>query len=234
MLIGFNTGSFYKFIQPISKEAIDICKEVGCNAIELGGGTPKRIFLLKKINTQDLKSFDYVSLHAPGEIKYKNDVQTKKILDAIQEADDRFNFKCVVLHPDLVEDWSIFNNYNFKLAIENNDNTRLLYKSFNSIKPLFSNKLIKRLILDLNHCYTNDKTMDLAGKMYSKFKNKICELHISGYINKKENHEPLYITKQKEIINSIPNKSLPIIIESVCLNKDIARYEIKYLKEKIK
>jgi len=58
MLLGFSTGAFNKFVNPISKEAILLCKKIGCNAVELGCGEGReRVYLLKNITKRDLQIF---------------------------------------------------------------------------------------------------------------------------------------------------------------------------------
>jgi hypothetical protein len=84
-------------------------------------------------------------------------------------------------------------------------------------------------VIDINHCYTNDKTLKLLLNFYKNFKDRICEIHISGFIKL---HEPLYITKQVKFLKSFPEiKNFPIIIESNCADKQEAAKELKYIKK---
>ncbi|MFH1427769.1 MAG: hypothetical protein ABIG60_04565 [Patescibacteria group bacterium] len=228
ILLGFSTGFFYKFGQPMSREAILLCKKLGCQAIELCGVLPERINLLKNIKKNDLHKFKYISLHSSGLMKYKNNNKTKSMLDIIQEAHDKLNFNCVIIHPDLIEDWAVFKNYTFPLAVENMDRLKKSGKTPRSFKKILANKKIK-LVLDLNHCYTIDKSMKLAEKFYHNFKKQICEIHLSGYKNKNELHVPLFKTKQNIILRAVKN-DLPIIIESTCENIIEAQKEYNYIK----
>ncbi|MFH1427317.1 MAG: hypothetical protein ABIG60_02195 [Patescibacteria group bacterium] len=229
MLLGFSTGFFYKFGQPMSREAILICKKLGCKAIELCGVMPERINLLKNIKKIYLQNFKYISLHSSGLMKYKNNKKTKLMLEIIQEAHNRLNFNCVIIHSDLIEDWTVFKNYTFPIAVENMDLMKKSGKTPRSFKKILANEKIK-LVLDLNHCYTNDKSMKLAEEFYHNFKNQICEIHLSGYKDKNNLHVPLLKTKQIKILKAIPDKNMPIIIESACENIIEAEKEYNYIK----
>ena len=229
MLIGFNTGVLHKIIQPVSREMIKICKEVGSNAIEIGCGNVDRIVLLKDIKKKDLTSFEYISLHAPAGHRYKDDKQTKEILKKIEEEYNRLNVRNLIIHPNSIDNWKVFDNYNMSLLVENMGKNELFSNDVQLFKPIFENKDYK-MVLDLNHCIANDKTMKLADDFISNFGNRICELHISGYIDKNNLHQPLFKTKQNKVLDSIHNINLPLIIESECESVEEIKKEINYIK----
>lgn len=110
MLLGFHTGIFRKFIKPISKEVLLECLEIGCQAIELGCARKERISQLEKLNKKDIEEFKYISLHMPTDVIYNKDKETKDLLNRIEKVQQELNFNCIVIHPDLVKDWNIFNN----------------------------------------------------------------------------------------------------------------------------
>ena len=78
------------------------------------------------------------------------------------------------------------------------------------------------VVLDVQHAYTNDSTQELFKQFQSKFKGKISHYHLSGY---KTTHDPLHITKQKEMV-SVLDSSLPIIIETVFSSKEDIKAQI--------
>jgi sugar phosphate isomerase/epimerase len=225
--IGFATGVLHKTIFPVSKKIIEINKNLGCDAIEISCNISERISFLDKINISDLKCFKYVSLHAPvRNIKYCNDKKTKEILQKIDQAYKRLKINYVVIHPDLVEDWGVFKNYSFKIAIENMDWRKDSYKNIKDIRKVVK-KINCKMVLDINHCYTNDKTLKLAKDFWKNFKDIICGIHLSGFT---EFHDPLFKTKQVEILKAVPKKNIPIIIESMCKNKNEMKKELEYIK----
>ena len=72
--------------------------------------------------------------------------------------------------------------------------------------------------------------MALAKEFYDRFRGKIVQIHLSGY---QGFHDPLFKTKQSEIIRAIEDLSVPIIIESILDPKELSA-EIEYAKQKIK
>lgn len=216
MLLGFSTGATYKMYPSTSKEIVDIFLDLGCNAIEINVATIEETKMLKE-NMDKIKDslakFEHVSLHSPGiKFIFQNDESTKKILDIFQEAYDKFNCQYLVVHPHLVEDWKIFDNFKFNIAIENMSDD-VPFTTQENLRPVFENNPNFKMVLDVNHAYKKYMSSKLADELSAAFRNKIAEIHLSGYDTF---HDLLYKTKQLDIIKSIPDKNLPIIIESSC------------------
>ncbi|MHB8903535.1 MAG: hypothetical protein ACYC40_00295, partial [Patescibacteria group bacterium] len=114
-------------------------------------------------------------------------------------------------HPDLVDDWSVFNGIKINWAIENMDDRKNNFKNVEDLQTFFNEHQSWSLVLDVGHCNSNDKSMILANDLIKEFKDKIREIHLSGY---KIFHEPLHQTQQIEIIKSCRELDVPIIIES--------------------
>lgn len=226
MILGFNIGR-------LGKPSPSFYSQLGCNAIEINLGRiddVERYERMKNLTAEELAPFEHVSLHAPvGKISYgKNDV-AKRVLDDIQGMYERLRFKHAVVHPHMVEDWSVFKNYSFPVATENMDDKKEVGRTVESLKEVFSKADIL-MVLDLNHCYVNDRTIQLAADMYAEFKDRVVQIHLSGF---KTFHEPLCQTKQVEIIEAIPNKDLPIILESSVTSEEEVRAEYEYVKENL-
>lgn len=232
MILGFNTGKLNN-LSVIEK--INLFKEIGCNAIEFSVINFNDFDLIKKdiakINPND---FSYRSLHGAlkiGEekIMYRDDQFSRDILKKTQWLCEALKIELVVMHPDRVEDWSVFKNYNIPIAVENMDRNKTMGKTVGDLKNIFSNLGVP-MVLDVNHCYTIDKTMGLTKEFSDAFAARIKEIHLSGFVNY---HEMLAKTKQIEIIESIPNKNLPIIIESACITPDEFRREYEYVSNNL-
>ena len=69
--------------------------------------------------------------------------------------------------------------------------------------------------------------MGLAKDFYSKFKDRIAQIHLSGYTGY---HDPIFQTKQEEIIKAIQDFEVPIIIESVLAPEDLEKERQYILK----
>jgi len=129
----------------------------------------------------------------------------------------------------MVEDFSVFDGLGFTVAFENMDNRKESYRRPEDFEKLLSRNEKFRAVLDVNHIYTNDPSMKLAGLFYEKIGDKIAQIHLSGYA---QLHDPLFQTKQKKIIESIQDFTVPIIIESTLESKDLEN-ERDYILEVI-
>jgi hypothetical protein len=210
-LIGFTHGCTFKIMDVYSKENIELFTKCGCTAIEVNCHSVEEVEKLPRI-LQFVKYFEYVSVHFPCNLRYKDDVATHTILDKVVEYYKLINAKLAVIHPDLVDDWSVFDKYtDVNWAIENMDDRKTSFKTVLELENFFEDHPSWSFVLDVGHCNANDKTMQLAKDFIGSLGNKIKEIHMSGY---EVFHEPLHRTGQKEIIESCKELNVPIIIES--------------------
>lgn len=228
MEIGFTTGRFDK--NSLS-EKISFFSNLGCTAIELSWLDYARAEQFKNfLDGINLENFSYRSMHGPVKIAgvpffYQQDKTTFEILKSIEDFVKKYQVQAVVIHPDRVKDWSVFGNYKIPIGIENMDSKKSEGRTMGDLENYF-NQIDAGLVMDVNHLYTNDKTLKLFDELYSKFQNKTKHFHLSGFV---EYHEPLFQTKQTEIIDLVKNKNISIIIESVCETLEDYETEYKYV-----
>jgi len=222
--LGFSTGVLHRSCNV--KEAIKIIKDIGCKTVELGFARYERIEQgqLDYIGANDLDGFDYVSLHAP-KISYGNNNETRELFVKIERLNKERPIDLVVVHPDLVQDFTIFDNVSFKVGFENMDKHKLFFKHPDELEKVIKMNDSWKIVLDVNHIYTNDKSLKSTAEFYEKLGDRIAEFHLSGYV---ELHDSLYQTKQIEIIRAIDNFQTPIIVESV-LSPDTIGLERDYI-----
>ena len=221
MLLGFSTVSLYKTHPTISRETFEIFRSIGCNIIQLMCLSEEDILkLITEITVNDLIGFEYIALHAPPT------TITINTLELLQKAQDIFHFETIVIHPDEIENWEIFSRFDLPFAIENMDWTSERGKYVDSLQNIFE-KIDAKMVLDVNHCYTNDPSLRLASEMTAEFGERISQIHLSGF---EIGHEMLCKTKQTEIMDAISDKKLPIIIESFCETVDDVKNEFEYVK----
>lgn len=178
------------------------------------------------------ENFISCSLHAPKHI-YKNDEASHNILKSIETICNRFPIKNIVIHPDNVADRSIFKQYmHLPFSIENMDERKHCGKSVEDIKKILDENPQLSLTLDLQHCFVNDPTMELAKDFHRILWHKIVQYHISWY-NPKHFHYPLFKTHQDIIISHLQRSDLPIIIESTFDEEGELQKEIAYIKKVI-
>lgn len=212
-IIGFSQGVLFKLYN-VNKEAnIKLLKDCGSNAIEANCHHVSDVaflsLLLEHIKAHD---FEYVSLHAPVNIRYGDNTETKELLHKLEGFYHQLGAELIVIHPDLVDDWSVFEDFKMRWAIENMDNRKKNFKNLDDLEKFFSEHPDWWLVLDVGHVNSNDKTMVLAEELIKAFRDRIVEIHLSGY---EKFHDPLHLTEQVEIIECCKDLFVPIIIESV-------------------
>jgi len=194
--IGFSHGVLFKMGDVYTTENMQWFLDCGCNAIEVNCHHAKEFSFLANI-VSSVQNFDYKSIHAPVDVRYDDNQATKELLKKIENFYHEIEARLVVVHPGLVDDWKVFDNFKINWAIENMDDRQTNFKNTADLIEFFSQHNNWNLVLDLGHCNANDKTMILADDFISCFKEKIKEIHLSGY---KFFHDPLYKTQQTEII----------------------------------
>ncbi len=209
--IGFSHGVLFKLLDVNKERSIRLLKESGSDAIEINCHSDNDIPFLNSL-LPFIKDFSHKSLHAPVNTRYKNDDKTKAMLQDLKNFYYKSGAELIVFHPDLIDDWSVFKEFDMRFAVENMDDRKKHYKDSEDFKIFFDEHPDWFLVLDLGHANSNDKTMVLAKEFIEFFKERIVEIHLSGY---EKFHEPLYRTRQVEIIKYCEKLSAPIIIESV-------------------
>lgn len=227
MNIGFSTGFLHKEISPTSIRALEICRTVSTEAIEINciGGLHENGHSASLIGACDVSGFRQVSLHSPSKVRYGNDASTRDLLAEIQKMCLAIPVKVVVFHPDLVDCWEIFSEFDIPYAFENMDHRKTFGKSVSDLRYVFS-RCDSGFVLDLNHCYSIDPTMATARELIERFGDRLCEIHLSGFAGY---HELLCDTLQTGIMDAMPDLDVPIILESGCESVTDVRREYEYV-----
>lgn len=227
-IIGFSTGDLLDVDYPLQK-ALDNMRNIGANAVEFKIGDHYQKFW-KSIDALDLGGFCSVSIHGPKFSKIKRG--HREVFEYLDKIHQKIDLAWVVFHPDEIS-INDLEGCKFPVAIENNDWSKGSGKNVEDLEVFFSQKDLK-FILDVNHCFTLDKSMSTATAMIDVFQDRLCGVHVSGVETLP--HEPLYKTKQVNILKAVP-QNVPIIIESfrVAYGKDLeeARLELDYIKKNL-
>ncbi len=207
--LGFSTGCLHR-AQLHIREKLAIIQKMGCRAVELGYVRLKDFNSgeLETITTENLHDFDHVSLHAP-KFDYGNNDGTIGIFERIRKLNRVRKLDLVVFHPDTIVDLDVFTRADFNVALENTDNRKEFCRRPEELERLLAGNNFG-FVLDVNHVYSNDASMRMAAEFYKKLGGRISEVHLSGY---RGYHEPLFETKQVEIVQSIIDFGVPIIVE---------------------
>lgn len=233
MNIGFSTGSLHGVRKnKNSNESLEHFLSLGCDSIELSCLDVSELSNVGNIDVKVLNKCKYKFLHAPAlDFVYDKNERTYVVLDKILSLQKKYDFNSVGVHPDRVIDWQVFDDYRqIPWAIENMNSRKNTGKTINNIKQVLDYTNFD-LLLDIQHCFSNDKTGNLIKNFYSAFNKKIVEIHVSGYTDKKFQHSLLYKEKQQSVITSIPTNRIPIIIESPIKELTNLKKELEYVKK---
>lgn len=215
--IGFSTGCLYH--THTTKQALaTLCGK--CNAVELCfvKYEPVQWGWLDVVTNDDLASFEHISFHAP-KYAYGDDAISRTILGRIMEFHKNIHqLDTVVFHPDEIRDFQTLAQCDLPVAIENMDWRKTSYKNVEDLQPIFITYPSFKFVLDLNHVFTNDRTMKLADQLHAAFGDRLAHYHLSGFA---ELHDPLFQTRQIQIIASIHRGDAPIIVESDLMPEEI-------------
>ena len=105
--IGFSHGVLYRVMDVYTEEAFDVYSKSGSEIIEICINKAEEVDKLNTIESL-IKKYPYKSIHLPSNIKYRNNNQTKNVLDKISTFYSSVGSNLILVHPDVVEDWSIF------------------------------------------------------------------------------------------------------------------------------
>lgn len=189
---------------------------------------------LSQVGTKCLKSFDYISLHAPVKNFYQKDNATTVFLDQLVTTHRKFKFDHVILHPDKMQNWDILKQYGqIPWSIENMDQKKDFGIDTDDLEGMMDRGPELGFVLDLQHCFTNDSSMEIVDEYLDRFGDRLVEIHLSGY-NINLVHCPLYLADQEVIIQKLSEvlryKNVPIIIESTFLKLEEIQKEINYVQ----
>lgn len=211
--------------------------EIQNDAIELSLTRPQKI---RHVFTDKIYSliskFDYISIHAPvrktdgSAIKYPSK-EGEKLLDILDKIIYSINPNTLLFHPDIVENFDYLSNkYPEILAYENMDSAKSFGKTIEDMYEIFQKAPNSKWVLDINHIYTNDKSMVLAKEFYTNFKDRLVHYHISSLGNF---HDCFCLTHEDEILKGVLSFDKPLIHEGNAVEKGIFKEEINYIFQRL-
>lgn len=229
LLLGFSVGCFPKELG--LQTVLEQMQNLGAKAVELKRliQPDSRESAINKIRPEDLASFRYVSYHAPNIPIGKNEATAFffRELTALQRIRP---IDLLIVHPDRVENLSVLDNLPSPVGFENMDNRKKSNRIVADMEETLAKNAAWKLVLDVNHCFTNDPSMKLASDFYDALGTRIAQVHVSGF---RELHDPLFETRQDFIVSAIRDTSVPIIIESRISPENI-HHEYEYVSDILK
>jgi len=234
LLIGPSNGWLYaKGIYSPSKQ-VKLLGEINAEALEIAlSPEPGRLNPL--LAKREFVDFIYLSLHLPdyepsGDLEYQVDLATR--LSRLQRA------KTAVIHPLNSPEKYLgeFINRGVPLAIENMDRGKSSGFKIEELERLVRD-FGSGFVLDVQHAYEHDPTMNYATELYYALKPHLRHLHVSGQ-NSKNNHSLVINSNNREAILGFLQKlfietTVPIILEGEYQTSEDLKTEIDFLRKEL-
>ena len=220
--IGFSTGAKHLSYLPL-EEKIKLFREFGCNIIELSFGEREQLmgFDISDAIKKELALYELVTIHAPWTNGARYNKDSSDILSKLKDICSELKIYGIVVHPNTVDDYEILKKSGLPFLIENMDNRARCGthpSEFEKLKQDYN----FGFVLDLQHAYMHDPTMQLAGELMEAMEGRIREFHVSGEL-KGNPHSLLCRADNDKAILGMLRRDTPIILEG----KDGLMTEIK-------
>ena len=217
-LIGFSTGSialsnYKKAIEDLENH-LDLINSIELSALRETELEP----LINELDKLKLSGYKYVSFHAPSGLKVLTEKRTIELLKI--PADRNMN---IILHPDIIEDYSLWKRFGERLLIENMDKRKPIGRTLEELDFIYSELPEACLCFDIAHSRQVDPTMYEAKMVLSKYGDKIKQIHISE-VNSQSKHVRMSyetILAFTKVADLIPSYT-PVIIESPVKEDEIS------------
>jgi hypothetical protein len=223
--IGFSTGA-------LAKGDFDLGLELQashCTAVELSSLREEEIDrLVEALPTLDLSRFEFVSFHAPSKREKLTEAELVGKLERIKGF-----VQGIIVHPDLINDASLWRSLGDKVIIENMDQRKPIGRTAEELRPYFEVLPKARFCLDLGHAHQVDPTQAVTIELLKQFGSRLAELHISE-VDTFSKHVAISASARTAFrrLASLFPADVPVIIESV-VEADEIEEEIAMAKESV-
>lgn len=213
--LGFSTGAL---ALSDFRRALTLLRDKPLSVVELSAIREHELIpLLRSLDDLDLSQFEYVSIHAPSSISAKSEAVIFRELYNIR----RLGWP-VIVHPDTLHDYSLWDQLGALLCIENMDKRKPAGRTVQELDILFERLPQASFCFDIGHARQVDSSMTEAYLMLKHFRPRLRQVHISE-VNARNKHDRLSfvsILGFQEVTHLIP-PTTPIIIESVVTEDEI-------------
>ncbi len=193
---------------------------------------------LEQENVDYLKSLEYVSIHLPWiNIRYWDNERCRKVLSAVEKLYKKIWAKNVNVHDTEIDDYRIFQEFDFNVLIENDD-----YKFPDTATPSRINEILWlnqnfRFNLDFAHALT--LWGEITKEFIDNFRQKISQIHMSNLTKDIKDHNFLHRDATAETLDLLRylkenlSDDIPLVLECVASNEneiDLISKEIEFLR----
>jgi len=215
--IGYSTGAIAKgdFIK-----ALLILEKIDLTAVELSALREEEFLILYDLyDSLDLNKYQKITIHAPSKL---HDLTEKQLVEMLSK------FTAVVVHPDIITDYDLWNKLGDKLIIENMDKRKSIGQDVWSMNDIFKKLASCKFCLDLAHTKQVDESMMDCKTMAFRFQDRLAGIHVSD-LNEDSKHiciDEKCAEKYIRLSHWFP-KDMTIIIESPASDETEVAAEIE-------
>lgn len=135
--------------------------------------------------------FRYISIHGPSKnLQGDEEKLVAELSDVARYAN------AVVMHPDTIEDPSLFRALGKKLLLENMDSRKELGRTRQELWPLFEELPNAGFCFDVPHAWSVDPTMAVASELLDGFGARLRHVHLSS-LSEGLHHIPLSVEDEE-------------------------------------
>jgi hypothetical protein len=206
--VGFSSGAvaYGNF-----RGALAILSEAKFSCIELSALRVSELRpLIEALPQLDLSAYSYISFHAPSNFSQEEEIWVADLLyTALPGAWP------IVVHPDTIFDYSLWDKFGSRLAVENMDRRKSIGRTVEELQAIFNLLPDASLCFDVGHARQCDPSMTEAYLILSRFAKRLVQVHVSE-VNSASQHDRISHGAKlafRQIAGMIP-ESVPLIVES--------------------
>ena len=210
--IGFSTGAL---ALGDFRRALTMLVSKSAKAIELSALRSAELpRLLEALSSLNLKAYQYIAIHAPTDAPNE-----RELVERLEEVASRgFN---VVVHPDTIHEFQLWEKLNGRLCIENMDSRKSTGRTADELRTFFNRLPSAQLCFDIAHARQVDPTMTEAARILLEFGNRLAQVHLSEVDSRGRHFAISFVAKlaYKPLAEFL--SKVPVILESPVGEADI-------------
>jgi hypothetical protein len=207
--IGFSTGA----LAPGDfRTALSLMRGWNLSVVELSALRDQELVpLLDALDSLDISPYTYVSVHAPSAFITLSERDAANHLASLLPR--RWP---IIVHPDTITDFSLWESFGEWLCIENMDKRKPVGRTVAELEIVFQRFPTATFCFDIGHARQIDPTMSEAALILRKFKGRLRQVHMSE-VSSRSRHGGISLTALnsfRKVAHLIPLE-VPVILEAI-------------------
>lgn len=214
--IGFSSGALAKgdFVRGLSLQVSERITAVELSALRAEELRP----LVAASRALDVRRFAYVSFHAPSKLGITSEAEA---VDQLAQIPGDWP---IVVHPDVVHDYSLWSSLGGRLCLENMDLRKRTGRTADELEAAFRSLPEAGFCFDIGHARQIDSTMGVAIELLRRFGSRLRQIHLSEVDTFGGHHPVGYAARSayQRVAHFVPD-DIPVILESIISPDDMER-----------